>query len=108
MLNFDTTSVPRRTVDAESLSEIAIHNFKKSEKIEIRVLQPIGGGYLFPLQWSQWYILLYTEIIINALKFLVDHYQQISSLPAKIQLITKLPPPEILDNPCKPTVWMEN
>jgi len=53
MLNFDTTSVPRRTVDAESLSEIAIHNFKKSKKIEIRVLQPIGGGYLFPLQWSQ-------------------------------------------------------
>ena len=27
-----------RTVDSESLSEIAIHNFQKSRKIEIRVL----------------------------------------------------------------------
>ena len=30
--NFDTTSMPVRTVDGESLSEIAIHNFKKSLK----------------------------------------------------------------------------
>jgi len=30
--------VPVRTVDGESLSEIAIHNFEKSRKIEIRVL----------------------------------------------------------------------
>jgi len=30
-----------RTVDGESLSEIAIHNFEKNRKIEIRIL-PYG------------------------------------------------------------------
>ena len=36
------TSVPVHTIDGESLSEIAIHNFEKSQKkIEIRVV-PYG------------------------------------------------------------------
>jgi len=34
----DITSMPERTIDAESLSNIAIHNFKKSGVIEIRIL----------------------------------------------------------------------
>jgi len=49
--NFDTTSVPVHSVDGESLSEIAIHNFEKSWKIEIRILR-YGSQpciYLFPL-----------------------------------------------------------
>jgi len=51
--------MPVRTVDGESLSNIAIHNFEKSPKIEIRIV-PYGeknnlylGSTLFPLQWSQ-------------------------------------------------------
>jgi len=36
--NFDTTPLPVRTVDGESLSEIAIHNFEKNRKIESRIL----------------------------------------------------------------------
>jgi len=34
MRNFDMTSVPVRTVDADSLSEIAIHNFEEVEKLK--------------------------------------------------------------------------
>jgi len=45
-------------------SEITIHNFEKRPQIKIRVLsygrQPIPTVYLFPLQRSRWYILLYT------------------------------------------------
>jgi len=37
MRNFGISSVTVRTVDDESLSEIATHNFKKSRKVEIRV-----------------------------------------------------------------------
>ena len=33
------TSVPVHTIDGESLSEVAIHNFEKSQKIEIRVVR---------------------------------------------------------------------
>ena len=35
MQNFNTTSMPVRTVDALNFSEITIHNFNKSPKIEI-------------------------------------------------------------------------
>jgi len=41
MHDFDITSVPVLTVDGESFSKIAIHNFEKSRKIEIRIL-PYG------------------------------------------------------------------
>jgi len=41
MRNFDLTSMSVSTVDAESLSEISIHNFEKSGKIKIRVV-PYG------------------------------------------------------------------
>ena len=61
--NFDITPVPVRSVDAESLSKIAIHNFKKSRKIEIRVV-PNGrrpGVYLDQRKRSWTYRLLYTQ-----------------------------------------------
>jgi len=41
MQNFDITSMPVHTVDDESFSKIAIHNFEKSRKIEICIL-PYG------------------------------------------------------------------
>ena len=58
MRNFDT--IPRlvRTVDGESLSEIAIHNFEKNRKIENRILAD-GPQYIdisvknFPLKRSR-------------------------------------------------------
>jgi len=55
MRTFDTTSVPMCAVDAESLSEIAIHNFEKSRKIEIRIVsyRKEPGVYLFPLKRSR-------------------------------------------------------
>jgi len=42
--NFDTILLPVRSVDGESLSEIAIHNFEKNRKIENRIL-PYGSQY---------------------------------------------------------------
>jgi len=47
--------MPVRAVDAESLSEIAIHNFEKSRKIEIRVVpyRRGPGVYVFPLKRSR-------------------------------------------------------
>ena len=41
MQNFNTTSVPMHTVDAESLSKITIHNSQQIWKIEIRIV-PYG------------------------------------------------------------------
>ena len=43
--NFDTIARPVRIVDGEILSEIAIHNFEKNQKIKIRIL-PYGQKML--------------------------------------------------------------
>jgi len=51
---FDMTMLVR-TVNGESLSEIAIHNFEKSRKIEIRIV-PYGifrYGHLGRRKWSR-------------------------------------------------------
>ena len=64
---FDMTMLVR-TVNGESLSEIAIHNFEKSRKIEIRIV-PYGifrYGHLGRRKWSRWYILLYTQGLVVA------------------------------------------
>jgi len=41
--NFYMTSVPVHTIDGESLSEIAIHNFEKSKKKSKSALSPMEG-----------------------------------------------------------------